>query len=142
LAVKTKSIYEPPSPQDGVRILVTRFYPRGVKKGRFDRWDKRLSPSRELVLSYKAGRIGWKKFSLSFLREMKSQDSATAIEDLMSLSKHGDVTLLCYEKEGENCHRQLLKRLVAKKAKPRRRPKASRRIRFYPRKKSGHKASK
>jgi uncharacterized protein YeaO (DUF488 family) len=117
LGVKTKSIYEPASADDGVRILVTRFYPRGVKKDRFDRWERRLSPSRELVSSYKAGRIAWKQFRLSFLREMQSQDPAEALEDLKSLSRHTEVTLLCYEKEGERCHRQLVKDLVSKKTK-------------------------
>jgi len=140
LALKTKSIYEPRSPDDGVRILVTRFYPRGVKKDRFDRWDRRLSPSRELVESYKAGRTAWRQFRISFLKEMNSLESSSALEELRALSRGGDVTLLCYEKEGERCHRQLVREIVVKKKRadaPERR-----RIRFYSRKKSGRKASK
>ncbi len=30
--IKTKRIYEPPSADDGFRILVDRLWPRGIKK--------------------------------------------------------------------------------------------------------------
>ena len=56
MAVKTKSIYEPAEAGDGVRVLITRYYPRGVKKDSFDRWVKALSPSRELLSSYRKER--------------------------------------------------------------------------------------
>src|SRR5580704_13680187 len=72
LPVKTKSIYDPNDPQDGVRVLITRHYPRGVKKDRFDRRIIALSPSRELLSSYREGKKGWDQFSKSFLSELRA----------------------------------------------------------------------
>ena len=115
MAVKTKSIYEPAAPEDGVRVLITRYYPRGVRKDRFDRWVKSLSPSRELLSSYKAGEKSWDQFRESFLLELRaSPESIEALRALREQSQLQDVTLLCYEKEGLPCHRQVVRDILTK----------------------------
>ena len=45
-----KRAYEPPLPQDGVRILVDRLWPRGLSKtdARIDFWVKEMAPSNAL----------------------------------------------------------------------------------------------
>lgn len=45
-----KRIYDVPSPDDGVRLLVDRLWPRGVSKeaAQIDLWAKELTPSHEL----------------------------------------------------------------------------------------------
>ncbi|MEZ6043096.1 MAG: DUF488 family protein [Planctomycetaceae bacterium] len=47
---RVKRIYDAPSPEDGVRLLVDRLWPRGVSKeaARIDLWAKELTPSHEL----------------------------------------------------------------------------------------------
>jgi len=77
LAVKTKSIYEPAAAGDGIRVLITRYYPRGVKKDRFDRWVKPLSPSRELLSSYRAAEKSWEQFRECFLAELRGVPRAS-----------------------------------------------------------------
>ena len=120
MAVKTKSIYEPADPGDGVRVLITRYYPRGVKKDRFDRWEKALSPSRELLAAYRGGEKSWDQFKGAFLSEMSaSPESAEAIRALSLLAKAQDVTLLCYEKSGLNCHRYLVAEVLSPRASSR-----------------------
>jgi uncharacterized protein YeaO (DUF488 family) len=114
LAAKTKSIYEPAEPGDGLRVLITRYYPRGVKKDRFDRRVVALSPSRELLLSYRSGGMDWEEFSNAFLAELLANpESIDAIRSLHEVSKERDVTLLCYEKPGLPCHRYIVRDLVA-----------------------------
>jgi len=44
--IKTKSIYDKKELSDGTRILITRYYPRGIGKEKFDRWYRELSPSK------------------------------------------------------------------------------------------------
>jgi len=63
--VKTKSIYEPAEEEDGIRVLITRFYPRGVKKSQFDSWVRELSPSKELLFSYKEAKISWAAYKVN-----------------------------------------------------------------------------
>lgn len=107
--MRTKSIYDPVEGLDGVRVLITRYYPRGVKKDRFDVWAKALSPSRELLASYRSGKKGWRQFASSFLSELRGEESREALERLAALSRDSVVTLLCYEREGLPCHRYLVR---------------------------------
>jgi uncharacterized protein YeaO (DUF488 family) len=154
--VKTKSIYEPAEPGDGLRVLITRYYPRGVKKDRFDRWIRALSPSRELLSGYRSGEKDWDEFKGSFLSEMMADpESIEALSKMATLGRDNDVTLLCYEKAGLPCHRyvvqevlttpHLLRRYASATTpdplRTRRLPKASS-TRFYSRRKVGPKASK
>ena len=48
--VRIKRVYLPAEPDDGVRILVDRLWPRGVAKlsARIDLWLKDIAPSTEL----------------------------------------------------------------------------------------------
>lgn len=113
MAIKTKSIYEPAEKDDGHRVLVTRFYPRGVKKDRFDEWLRVLSPSRDLLLSYRKGEKDWNEFEAELVSEIRGNPQAMeAARGLHRLAKRGSVTLLCYEKAGEPCHRHTVKRII------------------------------
>ncbi len=120
MALVTKSIYEPREESDGTRVLITRFYPRGVKKDRFDRWLRDLSPSRELLGAYRSGEKSWEVFESEFTAELNaSPSSMLAIRSLREESRKGNVTLLCYEKSGLPCHRYIVAKLVKKYKKPR-----------------------
>src|SRR5262245_54869702 len=48
--IRLKRAYEAPAPDDGLRILVERLWPRGLSKGRaaVDLWIKDVAPSPEL----------------------------------------------------------------------------------------------
>ena len=111
--IKTKSIYEPIEADDGVRILITRYYPRGVKRDKFDIWLRSLSPSPELLKGYKKGVESWEDFEIHFAREINNNsESSKSLDDILALSRESNVTLLCYEKKGLNCHRYLVKDMV------------------------------
>jgi uncharacterized protein YeaO (DUF488 family) len=120
LTLRTKSIYEEKTSSDGTRILVSRFYPRGVKRERFDLWIRGASPSKELLKEYKRGVIKWPEFSRKFGKQLTNlKESKVAIDRIVELSKIDDVTLLCYEKEGESRHRTIVKSRVEKLLKNR-----------------------
>ncbi len=114
MTINTKSIYEAKEKSDGLRVLIARFYPRGVKKSHFDLWLRHASPEVALLKRYKSGEVDWKEFSKEFRKQIReSPDSKQAIQDLVELlGKEKVVTLLCYEKEGVNCHRYLVKAIV------------------------------
>ncbi|MVT11191.1 DUF488 domain-containing protein [Chitinophaga tropicalis] len=50
MKVVIKRIYDEYDPDDGLRILVDRLWPRGIKKSNahVDRWEKEIAPSTEL----------------------------------------------------------------------------------------------
>ena len=99
-----------------MRLLITRYYPRGVKKDRFDKWVRDLSPESDLLKAYRSGSINWPEFGKRFKLQLKTrEESVAAMKELFELSrKRKNITLLCYEREGENCHRHIVKeRLVS-----------------------------
>lgn len=114
--IKTKSIYKPKDDEDGLRILITRFYPRGVRKGHFDQWLRELAPTKGLLKGYKAGKIKQTQFTTRFLEQMNSDEaSKQTIQTLVKLAKKSNVTLLCYEPDDEFCHRHLLEDMIKNK---------------------------
>ena len=113
--IKTKSIYQQRSENDGKRILISRLHPRGLKKSQYDEWLKELSPSIELIHKYKDGKISWKKFLSSYKFEIsKNSQSLALVEQLRKQSKTEDITLLCFEPDGEPCHRHVLREIIRK----------------------------
>jgi uncharacterized protein YeaO (DUF488 family) len=115
MMIKTKSIFSQPEEDDGLRILITRFYPRGVKSDHFDYWVRELSPSSELLASYKNDNCSFDDFKMQFLKEIKNNlESLEALHALNFESKVQNITLLCYEKQGNPCHRHFVRDLVEK----------------------------
>lgn len=113
MMIKTKSIYKPKDDEDGLRILITRFYPRGVRKGHFDQWLRELAPTKELLKGYKEGEVNQTQFTIRFLQQINSDEiSRKTIQTLTELAKETNVTLLCYERDGDFCHRHLVQDVI------------------------------
>lgn len=114
--IKTKSIYDSIYKSDGTRILITRYWPRGIKKGNFDRWYKDLSPSKDLLKDYKEGKIDFQLFEKLFRIEITKNKNV--IDICNTIAKEAiegkEFTLLCYEKDESNCHRKLIRKLCEK----------------------------
>lgn len=111
--IKTKSIYKPVEEEDGLRVLITRWYPRGVKREKYDIWVRDLAPSPELLKKYKNSEIKWNDFTITLLSELRDNiDSIEAIHALQTRSDMQDITLLCHEKDGEPCHRHMIRDLI------------------------------
>ena len=119
--IKTKSLSEPISQEDGYRILVTRYRPRGVKmeEETWNEWDKSLAPSKELHAAWygKHGlkKIDWIEYKRRYISEMKNQKDR--IGHWAIQSKNRTITLLCFCKDESRCHRILLKDLIEKACK-------------------------
>ncbi len=111
--VKTKRAYDPAEASDGNRILVTRYWPRGISRERLSitEWLRNLAPSKELLRDWKNKRISWEEYTMRYHEEMRDQQEA--IRDLANRARRSTITLLCFEHEEDPCcHRYLLKRLV------------------------------
>ena len=114
--IKTKCIYSPKEESDGLRVLVTRFYPRGVKKTHFDIREINLAPSKELLQDWKEHKLTESGYTERYLKEMQCEASQHAIMSIADRGKSETVTLLCFEKEdGSFCHRHVLKKLIDEK---------------------------
>jgi len=122
--LKTKSIYDPIEAEDGLRVLVTRYWPRGVKKERSDLWFRDLGPRPSLIKAWKSAQITWPEFTSLYMSEFESSAKRDALDKAASMIKNADeaargegqspasVTLLCTCRDGNLCHRILLKDIL------------------------------
>jgi uncharacterized protein YeaO (DUF488 family) len=105
------SIYSRDTSEDpGLRVLIMRIWPRGVRKDRVDVWMKDASPSRELLDAYHHAGLSWDDFEAAYRREIR-EERPQVLDELRKLEReHGTVTLLCFERipPEEHCHRQTL----------------------------------
>lgn len=111
--LKTKSVYEAASKDDGARILVTRYWPRGVKKDRQDLWLRGLGPEPGLIKLWKAGKLSFAEFKRRYLAEFGGEEKRRLLEDLKRTIKDKDATLLCTCKDEALCHRAILRGLLS-----------------------------
>jgi uncharacterized protein YeaO (DUF488 family) len=118
MPIHTRRWDDPPGQYEGLRILVTRYRPRGLPKSAetWDQWMPNLGPSKELhAAAY--GKIGsgisWQTYLARYRVEMKQQ--ADAIHELAEKVKAGQaITLLCSSQcdREARCHRSILKQLI------------------------------
>jgi len=93
-AIKTKRVYESPSPDDGFRILIDRLWPRGLSKeaANVDLWLKDLAPSTALRTWFKHDPARWQEFQERYAKELDQHSDA--INELLAYAQQGPVTLL------------------------------------------------
>lgn len=111
--LKTGRVYGPPDAADGVRILVMRHWPRGVRRDMIHERRLELAPSAELLRRYRDGSVTWNGFAASYLREIDTDAGRAAMESIRERAASSDVTLLCHEPDGEPCHRHLLYHVIS-----------------------------
>jgi uncharacterized protein YeaO (DUF488 family) len=107
-------IYDPPQPDDGVRVLADRLWPRGVRKDdpRIDRWIKDVAPSSELRRWFSHDLDRYEEFVARYEHELEDPVAAEALGELRELAHAGPVTLLTSAKDVEHGHLAVLKRLL------------------------------
>ncbi len=94
MSLRLKRVYEPPAPEDGVRVLVDRLWPRGLRKAdaAVDRWLKELAPSTELRQWFGHEPARWAGFRKRYRSELAER--AGLLGELRSLARRQPVTLL------------------------------------------------
>ena len=117
--IRTRRWNDPADADDGTRILICRYRPRGVKKAdeTWDEWVPELGPSRELHHEvYSDAGLPWSDYRRRYLAEMSEVIPAFYIRALRERVASGEsITLLCSSAcvDEERCHRSLLKELIA-----------------------------
>ncbi len=93
--IKIKRIYDKPSQDDGIRILVDRLWPRGLKKenAKIDMWIRDIAPSTELRKWFNHQSSKWQEFKQRYFKELEKKNHL--IETLLKKEKEkGTITLL------------------------------------------------
>lgn len=94
--VRIRRIYDQPEPDDGVRVLVDRIWPRGISKetARLQEWAKDVAPSTELRRWYGHDPGKFEEFRRRYLTELGQPQPRAAVDRIRALAADGPVTLL------------------------------------------------
>jgi uncharacterized protein YeaO (DUF488 family) len=112
VGIRLKRVYEKPAPEDGLRILVERLWPRGLTKERaaIDLWMKELSPSPELRKWYGHDAAKWAEFQKRYRAELRQNQDA--VEELRQKCGSGQVTFVYAASDEEHSSALILKEFV------------------------------
>ncbi|MEO8341489.1 MAG: DUF488 domain-containing protein [Nitrospirota bacterium] len=112
MKIKLKRAYEKPDPNDGVRILVDRLWPRGLTKAKaaIDVWIKEIAPSTELRKWFAHDPKKWKGFRERYHKEIKHHPDE--VELIRSKAREETVTLIYGARDQEHNEAVVLKELL------------------------------
>ncbi|KPI13457.1 protein of unknown function DUF488 [Actinobacteria bacterium OK074] len=114
MGVRVRRVYDPPEPDDGLRVLVDRLWPRGISKdaARVDEWPKALTPSTELRRWYHGTEGSYDEFRRRYEAELAATEAAEALDRLREVARAGTVTLLTSVKSTEESHAAVVAHLL------------------------------
>jgi uncharacterized protein YeaO (DUF488 family) len=102
-------VYEPASPDDGHRVLATRYWPRGQSRSVTDEYLSKIAPSKRLIDEYRKGPLSWEEFTRRYLDELKDPDSQLELKRLGRIASSRRITLMCMCPDDWDCHRTILR---------------------------------
>jgi len=120
-SIRTKRIYEVPDVNDGIRILVDRLWPRGIKKesAAINAWEKGIAPSAELRKWFNHDSEKYPEFRRKYMEELDASEDAERF--LGFVNEHlgsTNITLLYAAKDEEHNNALVLKDWLARDRNP------------------------
>jgi uncharacterized protein YeaO (DUF488 family) len=99
----------------GVRILVDRLWPRGIRKDdpRVGRWLPKVAPSNELRKWYGHAPDKFVEFQRRYEQELAGGETAEAFAELQELARKDNVHLVTATREVELSHVAVLAGLLS-----------------------------
>ena len=124
MAFQIKRIYEPAKPSDGIRVLVDRLWPRGVKKAtaHLDHWMKDVAPSPRLRLWFGHRPERFAEFGKRYKKELNGNPE---LAELRKLGRGALVTLLYGARDPQVNHALVLQSVLRKARTTKRKRKAA-----------------
>jgi uncharacterized protein YeaO (DUF488 family) len=124
MAFQIKRIYEPAKPSDGIRVLVDRLWPRGVKKAtaHLDHWMKDVAPSPRLRLWFGHRPERFAEFGKRYKKELNGNPG---LAELRKLGRGALVTLLYGARDPQVNHALVLQSVLRKAGTTKRKRKAA-----------------
>lgn len=101
MPIQLKRAFDAPSQSDGLRVLVERLWPRGVKKSdlKLDEWVKDIAPTTALRKWYNHQPDKWPEFQRRYKEELSAQSDA--VESFVAAIESQTVTFI-YAAKDEN----------------------------------------
>ncbi len=114
--IRLERVYEPPSQEDGLRILVDRLWPRALKRdaAQVDLWLKDVAPGAALRQWFGHDPGRWTEFGRRYRRELAERPEAVAaLRALVKANKR--LTLLFAAKDSDHNNAVALKNFLGRR---------------------------
>ncbi|GIN74690.1 DUF488 domain-containing protein [Bacillus sp. J14TS2] len=111
--IQLKRVYDSFDQSDGLRILVDRIWPRGIKKAdaKLDEWMKEVAPSSELRKWFGHDPQRFEEFEQKYVNELRNdEEKKAAFEKLWEKAKNNDISLLYAAKDEQHNQAVVLKK--------------------------------
>lgn len=105
-----RRIYDEPARSDGLRVLVDRVWPRGMRKedAHLDEWLRDVAPSTELRRWYGHDPERFAEFGRRYRAELADPARRESAQHLRSLARENRVTLLTATRDLEHSQAAVL----------------------------------
>jgi uncharacterized protein YeaO (DUF488 family) len=112
MAIQLKRVYDAERTPDGVRFLVERLWPRGIKKAdlKIDGWLKDAAPGTELRKWFSHDPVKWDVFRHRYFAELTSRPDAW--QPILDAARQGRVTLLYSSHDAQHNNAVALKQFL------------------------------
>ena len=96
MGIVCKRIYDPATPEDGARVLVDHYWPRGMSKERaaLAAWMKTIAPSPQLIAEFGHREGRWEEFRQQYFEELAQPEHEDDLRQLQQWAREGRLTLL------------------------------------------------
>lgn len=114
MAIHVKRAYEPPSPEDGVRVLGERLWPRGISREKLavDAWLREIAPSPQLRRWYNHEPEKWDEFQQRYRRELQRPLQQELLAELVEKAASGALTLVYGSRDTERNSTVILAQVI------------------------------
>jgi uncharacterized protein YeaO (DUF488 family) len=115
MGIKVKRAFDLAAADDGERVLVDRYWPRGLQRhhGLVHDWCRDVAPSPELIAWFGHRPERWEEFKQRYRDELALPPGAEALERLRERATSGELTLLYGSRDRELNAAQALAEIVA-----------------------------
>lgn len=116
MKVDIRRVYDAPEGDEGLRVLVDRLWPRGVRKDelQYDLWEKDIAPTPALRKWFGHSPERWEEFHDKYRKELAQPQVQERLKAIVKEAGKRKITLLYGARDPDHNHALILAEAIRK----------------------------
>jgi len=116
MKVAIRRVYDEPEKDEGLRVLVDRLWPRGVRKNdlQYDLWEKDIAPTPALRKWFGHAPERWEAFHEKYRKELEEPPVRERLQAIVKEAGKRKITLLYGARDPQHNHALILADVIRK----------------------------
>lgn len=116
MKVDIRRVYDAPEGDEGLRVLVDRLWPRGVRKDelQYDLWEKDIAPTPALRKWFGHSPERWEAFHDKYRKELAQPQVQERLKAIVKEAGKRKITLLYGARDPDHNHALILAEAIRK----------------------------